>query len=118
MAERHDSKAEAAYFTAYQKHIKTKSPKDARAAATKESGTTPKLSWVGKLKGGVKAEMEREAAKKKREDEAVASARRGEPIARLDAKTGKKIYDRTDQVSDQLKKSGLTQAQIDRLKGK
>jgi len=78
-----DDTKETAYFTAYQKHIKTMTPARARAAATRDSGTTPKDSWVGKLKGGVKKEM-----------------------------------DRTRQVEDQLKKSGMMQRDIDRLKGK
>lgn len=79
-----DDTKETAYFTAYQKHMKAgRSPAAARAAATRESGTTPKESWVGKLKGKVKAQM-----------------------------------DRTQQVEAQLKQSGLTQEQINRLKGK
>jgi hypothetical protein len=79
-----DDTKETAYFTSYQKHVAAgKSAAQARALATRESGTTPKESWVGKLKGKVKKEM-----------------------------------DRTQQVESQLKKSGLTQAQIDRLKGK
>jgi len=79
-----DDTKETAYFTAYQKHVSAgKSAAAARAAATRESGTTPKESWVGKLKGKVKAQM-----------------------------------DRTQQVEAELKKSGMMQRDIDRLKGK
>jgi hypothetical protein len=79
-----DDAKETAYFTSYQKHIKAgRSPVAARAAATRESGTTQKESWVGKLKGKVKAQM-----------------------------------DRTQQVEANLKKSGMMQRDIDRLKGK
>lgn len=84
MADKEYNRDEEAYFKSYQKHKKAGlNAVAARVMAEKESGTNPKMSWVGKLKGGVKKEM-----------------------------------NRTQQVSDQLKKSGLTQAQIDRLKGK
>jgi len=79
--------AETAYFTAYQKHIKTMTPARARAAATRDSGSTPKDSWVGKLKGGVKREMARENK-------------------------------RTREIEGELKKTGMMQRDIDRLKGK
>lgn len=86
MAEREYNAAEEAYFKSYQKHKKAGlNDVSARVMATKESGTTPKLSWAGKLKNGIKKELART---------------------------------RTEQVSDQLKKSGLSQEQIDRLKGK
>lgn len=49
---------EELYFRSYQKHKKAGlNDVAARVMAEKESGTTPKKSWVAKLKGGVKKEM-------------------------------------------------------------
>ena len=49
--------AETAYFEAYQRHIKTRTPEHARALAIRESGITPKDSWVARLKGKVDKEL-------------------------------------------------------------
>jgi hypothetical protein len=88
VADKEYNRDETAYFTSYQKHRSAgRTAAQARGLAEKESGTNPRMSWVGKLKGGVKKELERESA-------------------------------RTKGISDQLKKSGLTDEQIKRLKGK
>lgn len=58
MADKEIEKNEEAYFNSYQKHTKAgRNPVQARALAIRESGVTPKDSWVSRLKKRVDVEL-------------------------------------------------------------